>query len=241
MRNTLPLLSRPPAPSSSFSRAPSPLQSSDTPSQHVPTIRLISATPSAAGSAGDASTSFASSSFASVAPFAASSPLAPKPESDAPRKRLVPKKSKLGLLGGGSKTKDKGNKDFSDVVRRVGGAPSTGRSGFEIYVDQGEDPEMGEIVVVKKKKSRLGLDGLSWGALGEVTNMPKENAKEKEVKVKAAASQENLLKVKGDENQKWWSIGRGRKDSKSKEKDKEQKAPARSKSACWFRYLVSAF
>ena len=43
----------------------------------------------------DASTSFASSSFASVAPFAASSPLAPKPESDAPRKRLVPKEGWL--------------------------------------------------------------------------------------------------------------------------------------------------
>ena len=223
MRNTLPLLSRAPAPNSSFTRAPSPLPSSDTPSHPVPTIRLISATPSAAGSAGDASTSFASSSFASISPFAASSPLAPKPESEAPRKRLVPKKSKLGLLGGGkSKEKEKASKDFSDVVRRVGGAPSTGR-GFEIYVDQGEDPDMGEIVVVKKKKSRLGLDGMKWGALGEVTNIPaapKEQPK--------AAPVENLLKVKGDENQKWWSIGRGRKDSKGKEK--EQKVPARSKS-----------
>ena len=135
MRNTLPLLSRPPAPHSS--RALSPLPS-DTPSHPVPTIRLISATPSAAGSAGDASTSFASSSYASIAPFA-SSPLAPKVDSDAPRKRIVPKKSKLGLLGGG-KTKEKVNKDFSDVVRRVGGTPSTGRGGFEIYVDQNDDP-----------------------------------------------------------------------------------------------------
>ncbi|RPD56493.1 hypothetical protein L226DRAFT_550932 [Lentinus tigrinus ALCF2SS1-7] len=220
MRNTLPLLSRAPAPNSSFSRAPSPLQFSDTPSHPVPTIRLISATPSAAGSAGDASTSFASSSFASVAPFA-SSPLAPKPEVEAPRKRLVPKKSKLGLLTS-SKTKEKVNKDFSDVVRRVGGAPSTGRSGFEIYVDQTEDPDMGEIVVVKKKKSRLGLDGMKWGALGEVTNIP--SASQEQPK---SAPADNLLKVKGDENQKWWSIGRGRKDSKGK--DKEQKAPARSK------------
>ncbi|KAH9913689.1 uncharacterized protein BXZ73DRAFT_81864 [Epithele typhae] len=208
MRNTLPLLSRPPAPTnSSFSRAPAPLPTSDTPAHHVPTIRLISATPSAAGSAGDAT----------------------------PRKRLVPKRSKLGLLGGSSRAKDRTGKDLSDVVRRVGGAPSTGGSGFEIYVDQGEDPEMGEIVVVKKKKSRLGLDGMRWGALGEVTNVPsakeqrtKESTKEKE---NAKGQNENLLKVKGDENQKWWSIGRGRKDSKGKEKEKEkeEKAPARSK------------
>ena len=223
MRNTLPLLSRPLAPNSSFARAPSPVPPSDPPSQPMPTIRLISATPSAAGSAGDASTSFASSSFVSVAPFAASSPLAPKPEA-APKKRLVPKKSKLGLLGG-SKMKEKTNKDFSDVVRRVGGAPSTGRGGFEIYVDQNDDPELGEILVVKKKKSRLGLDGIKWGALGEVTNVPA--APKEQLKV---APVDNLLKVKGDENQKWWSIGRGRKDSKSKEK--EQKFPSRSQSAC---------
>ena len=223
MRNTL--LSRPPAPSSS--RAPSPLPSSDTPSHPVPTIRLISATPSAAGSAGDASTaSFASSSFASIAPFA-SSPLAPKPQAEATRKRLVPKKSKLGLLGSSKAKENKASKDFSDVVRRVGGAPSTGRSGFEIYVDQGDDPEMGEIVVVKKKKSRLGLNGMSWGALGEVTNVPAAAKEQKEMKEKVAPA-DGLLRVKGDENQKWWSIGRGRKDSKSK--DKEQNPPARSKS-----------
>ncbi|KAI0635339.1 hypothetical protein C8Q77DRAFT_1054820 [Trametes polyzona] len=223
MRNTLPLLSRAPAPSSTFARSSSPAPPADiTPQDPVPTIRLISATPSAAGSAGDVSTSFASSSYASIAPFA-SSPLAPKPNSEATRKRIVPKKSKLGLLGG-SKTKEKANKDFSDVVRRVGGAPSTGRSGFEIYVDQNDDPELGEIVVVKKKKSRLGLDGMKWGTLGEVTNVPSAPKDQK------SAPADNLLKVKGDENQKWWSIGRGRKDSKSKDKEqKEQKPPARSK------------
>ncbi|OSC98903.1 hypothetical protein PYCCODRAFT_1470720 [Trametes coccinea BRFM310] len=216
MRNTLPLLSRAPPPSSSSS---SVFPSDITPQDPVPTIRLISATPSAAGSAGDASLSFASSSYATIAPFA-SSPLAPKNDANAPKKRLVPKKSKLGLLGGG-KNKDKSNKDFSDIARRVGSAPSTGRGGFEIYVDQNDDPELAEIVVVKKKKSRLALDGMKWGTLGEVTNVP---AAPKEQK---SAPSDNLLKVKGDENQKWWSIGRGRKDSKGK--DKEQKAPARSK------------
>ena len=102
--------------------------------------------------------------------------------------------------------------------------PCQGRGQFEIYVDQNDDPELGEIVVVKKKKSRLGLDGMKWGALGEVTNVP--SAAQEQPK---PAPTDNLLKVKGDENQKWWSIGRGRKDSKSK--DKEQKFPSRSQSA----------
>lgn len=208
MRNTLPLLSRAPTPSSS---------SSATPPQHVPTIRLISATPSATGSASDASTS-----FSAVAPFA-SSPLAPRPDSQLPRKRVVPKKSKLGLLGGG-KTKEKTNKDFSDVVRRVGGGEtaSTGRGGFEIYVDHADDPDYEEIVVVKKKKSRMGLDGMRWGALGEVTNVQSVPKERKNAPV------EHLLKVKGDDTQKWWSIGCGRKDSKGKEKENE-KGSVRSK------------
>ncbi|KAH9837979.1 uncharacterized protein C8Q71DRAFT_898946 [Rhodofomes roseus] len=219
MRNTLPLLSRAPAPSSSSSSsAVHSRPSTDTPPHAMPTIRLISATPSATGSAADAS---GSTSLSSIAPFAASSPLAPRPTSEAPRKRLVPKKSKLGLLAGvaSSKLKDKATKDFSDVVRRVGGDPtstSSGRGGFEIYVDHAEDEELGEILVVKKKKSRMGLDSLRWGgALGEVTNVPPAAQKE-------GKAGETLLPVKVEENQKWWSISRGRKDSKGKEKEKEK-------------------
>lgn len=174
--------------------------------------------------------------MSSIAPFATSSPLAPRLASEAPRKRLVPKKSKLGLLAGvaGGRTKGKANKDFSDVVRRVGGDPastSSGRGGFEIYVDHAEDEELGEILVVKKKKSRAGLDSLRWGgALGEVTNAP--SAAHKEGKMGAT-----LMPLKVEEHQKWWSIGRGRKDSKGKEKDnggssiRATLAP-RSKSKC---------
>lgn len=73
---------------------------------------------------------------------------------------------------------------------------------------------------------------MKWGTLGEVTNLP---AAPKETK--QAPVDNNLLKVKGDENQKWWSIGRGRKDSKGK--DKEQKPPARSKSKSLPRYESS--
>ncbi|KAI0077491.1 hypothetical protein K474DRAFT_1077009 [Panus rudis PR-1116 ss-1] len=218
MRNTLPTLSRAQAAGSSAPQA--------TPPQ--PTIRLISATPSASGSTIDPNLS-----VASVAPFA-SSPLAPRDrDTEAPRKRLVPKKSKLALLGGGgsNKAKDKANKDFSDVVRRVGANTNSGSTtgkGFEIYVDHADDSELGEIVVVKKKKSRLGLDGMGWGALGEVTNMPASSAPAPPAKTKPAPS-DNLLKVKTDENQKWWSIGRGRKDSKQKAAEKEQEIPSRSK------------
>lgn len=136
--------------------------------------------------------------------------IAPKP--DVPtRRRLVPKKSKLGLLGVGSK--DKG-KDLSDVVRRVGADSSSARGGFEIYVDPTNDPDLGDILVVKKQKSRAGLNGMSWGALGEVTNVPNAS---RNAPVSGAT-----LKVK-DEDKKWWSIGRGRKDSKEKEEKENAK------------------
>ncbi|KAF9219060.1 hypothetical protein BS17DRAFT_439592 [Gyrodon lividus] len=180
----------------------------------VPTIRLTAATPSEAN---------APRHVTSVAPWTTeTAPVIIAPKSTAggvpSRKRLVPKKSKLGLLGSSSARER--NQDFSDVVRRVGGGSANGGSGgFEIYVDPANDPDIGEILMVKKKKSRVALDGMQWGTLGEVTNIssvtrPKEKGGKKE--------KENLLKVKVDENQKWWSIGRGRKDSKEKEKDKER-------------------
>ena len=96
----------------------------------------------------------------------------------------------------------------------------TGTGGFEIYVDPADDPEIGEILLVKKKKSRAALSGMNWGTLGEVTNVP-STTKSKESKEKGGKKEkEGLLKIKGDENQKWWSIGRGRKDSKEKEKER---------------------
>lgn len=218
MRNTLPLLSR-----------PQPSSTDSTPTQAYPSIRLISATPSASGLSAAANSSPILPSPPSVAPFATQSPsaLAPR-ESRPPRKRLVPKKSKLGLLGAvnaaGNKVKDKaGSKDFSDVVRRIGGqaASASAGKGFEIYVDQGDEKDVNEIVVVKKKKSRLGLDGMRWGSLGEVTNIPATSASKEKAKEKAPV--EHLLKVKGEDSQRWWSIGRGRKDSKEKGKSKENK------------------
>jgi hypothetical protein len=118
----------------------------------------------------------------------------------------VPKKSKLGLLGYGRK--ERGN-DSSDVVRRVGADTESTCGGFEIYVDPTNDPEFGDIVVVKKQKSRGALNEMAWGALGEVTNAPNMP--------RAGPVYDDAFKVK-DEDKKWWSIGRGRKDSKEKEK-----------------------
>jgi serine/arginine repetitive matrix protein 2 len=172
----------------------------------MPTIRLISAAPTAAGSAPGLGDPFIDTSFSSPSVTASPpTPLAPKNDSQAPRKRLVPRKSKLGLLVSGKRSKTPENNDLSDVVRRVGvNAPtdSVAKSGFEIYVDPTAQPEVGEVLMVKKKKSRAALSALKWGTLAEVTN--------------SAPSKDSTrgAKLKNEEKEKWWSIGRGRKDSK---------------------------
>jgi hypothetical protein len=86
------------------------------------------------------------------------------------------------------------------------------------------DPELGEIVMIKKKKSRVALGNIAWDGnapLGEVsTNVPKG--------VKEVSKKEKEEK----KEDKWWStiaVGRGRKDSKDKEKDR---FPERAKSKC---------
>jgi len=153
--------------------------------------------------------------------------LAPKSDAnEQPRKKLVPKKSKLNILNiGRDKEKDRA-KDFSDVVRRVSASPSTS-GGFEIYVDPTVDPDVGEIVIVEKKKSRAALDSMSWGALSEATNFPKST----QIGASQPVTKENpaFLKVKVDEERKWWSISRGRKDSKEKTKGKENKITTNNK------------
>lgn len=209
----LQLLSRS-TPDTVRSRSPSPL-TTPTSKLQVPTIRLTAATPCNTNPADD---------IGRVAPWVTSEatpvPIAPKlaTNRELSRKRLVPKKSKLSLLGSSSSSAKPREQDFLDGARRAQGASVNDESnGFEIYVDPANDPDIGEILMVKKKKSRLGLNGLQWGTLGEVTNVPPvTKPKEK------AGKKESLLKVKVDENQKWWSIGRGRKDSKEKDKGKDK-------------------
>lgn len=214
MRNTLSLLSR-------SSAVTTPPQAGPP----IPSIRLISATPSATGFSSEASTSLNRSLEESWATMPV--PMASK--SDVPsRKRLVPKKSKLGILNmGRDKEKNRG-KDLSDVVRRVGADSFSARGGFEIFVDPTDDPDIGEIVMVKKKKSRLAINGMAWGALNEVTNVPK-------VPPKDSAP---LQKVKNEEKEKWWTLGRGRKDSKEKTKEnKENKMSSKRRSSIMNRCL----
>jgi hypothetical protein len=143
-------------------------------------------------------------------------------DTDVPRVRLVPKKSKLGLLGG-AKEKVK-----QQQHSKTG---SSGRGGFDIYVDPTYDPDIGEIVMVKKKKSRAALDGMQWGPLGEVTNV-----------APVPPPKQSFLRPKSEEKEKWWTIGRGRKDSKEKSKEAErQKDIARSKCKSLPMYAASYF
>lgn len=181
-----------------------------------PTIRLISSTPSATGLSSSEPNSSVGNITASDSSWASVGlPLAPKPTaSNTPRRRLVPKKSKLGLLGKGANDENKERgKDFSDVMRRVGASSLSQRGGFDIYVDSSNDPELGEILMVKKQKSRAGLNDLAWGPLGETTNIPSTTISQHDKQNTKTAS----LKPKTEEKEKWWTIGRGRKDSKDKE------------------------
>jgi hypothetical protein len=173
----------------------------------VPTIRLISAVPTAAGAAPAPGDPFLDTSITAspVSSVPSPTPLAPKEDTQVPRKRLVPKKSKLGLLISGKRSKTPENADLSDVVRRVGGSTTTAsvaKSGFEIYVDPTAQSEAGEVLMVKKKKSRAALSGLKWGTLADVTN----SAPSKDLT--------QTVRLKNEDKEKWWSIGRVRRDSK---------------------------
>ena len=194
-----------PTQSSDQTRTRSILQQTIPEPTPIPTIRLVSAIPSAMGPAPALGDPLASQSSSLSPPI----PLAPKQDIQAPRRRLVPKKSKLGLLVSGKGSKTNGKHDLSDVVRRVGGSATTasvGKSGFEIYVEPIPQPhvDVDEVLLVKKKKSRASLSALKWGTLGEVTNtLPSKDATQ-------------TVRLKNEDKEKWWTIGRGRKDSKDK-------------------------
>jgi hypothetical protein len=59
------------------------------------------------------------------------------------------------------------------------------------------EPQKQEYPMVKKKKSRPALNGMAWGALGEVTNIPKVPPKEVAP----------VPMVKNEEKEKWWTLG----------------------------------
>ncbi|KAM6497668.1 hypothetical protein JOM56_005616 [Amanita muscaria] len=190
-------------------------------------IRLVAAAPSATGLSTEASSSFNNNNSMSFETSSwgsfPSSVLAPKPESTTTTKRkIVPKKSKLSLLNVvGSRDKENRRLDENLRVARAGNQNPNSSIGneVEIYVDSTIDPDIGEILMVKKKKSRAALDGMHWGPLGEVTNIPARGK---------TGDDNKTLKVKGEEKGGWWTIGRGRKDSK--DKSKEGKENPRGKS-----------
>ena len=126
------------------------------------------------------------------------SPLAPRPltTSNASRKRLVPKKSKLGLLGAGKGDKERSQNDFSDVVQCIEGTTSAGQDGYKIYVDHTEDPDLEEIVLVKRRKSHVGLDAVTWGPdEGNMGNVLEPKPSANALKSKAS-EKENAFKPK---------------------------------------------
>src|SRR6266403_3465842 len=146
MRNTMPIRTRAQSQDqlrTLSSQLPTPPQCDS-----MSTIRLISAAPIAAGAAPGLGDPFIDTSFTSPSEtISPPTPLAPKRDTQAPRRRLVPKKSKLGLLVSGKGSKTHGKHDLSDVVRRVGGSTATasdGKSGFEIYVDPLPQPHVGD-------------------------------------------------------------------------------------------------
>jgi hypothetical protein len=116
-------------------------------------------------------------------------------------------------------------------------APAAAR-GFEIYVDPADDPEIGEIVIVKRKKSRAALESVRWGpgALGEMTNTSMNAG----ANMPDEMPTRDMLKMKGEEKGegKWWSIGRGRKDSKEKEKTLKFMATAPARPPCNLFYTA---
>ncbi|KAH8836085.1 hypothetical protein DL96DRAFT_107990 [Flagelloscypha sp. PMI_526] len=195
-----------------------------------PSIRLINATPSASGST-EPNTSLTRPTTTPSVPLGGwdGPAFSSRPLSDDSKKskRLVPKKSKLFATTTDQISRKK-SRDLSDVVRRVGGGSSStlnllnvpdhgrenslslARRGFEIYVDTQQDEEDMEVVVVKKIKSRGGLRGLfgdegsGRSPLGDATNTA------------------NAPKEKDN---KWWTMGKGKRDSKEKDKEKRSKNP----------------
>ena len=83
-----------------------------------------------------------------------------------------------------------------DIIHHFSGDSYSARGGFEIFFDPTIDPDIRDIVMVKKKKSQAALDRMTQSTLGKVTNIPKVPPKEVAP----------LLKVK-NEKDKWWTLG----------------------------------
>jgi len=161
-------------------------------------------------------------------------PLAPR-DSARPAK-LKPKRSRLSMILS-SKPKDKAA-DPSTAASYISAIPE-GRS-FEVYADPTDDPEIGEIVVVQRKKSRAALGDVSWAnnVESELTVKSTINATE----IRERRLSQNLAKENKDGEDKagWWSrtIGRGRKDSDGEDTNKDGDVK-QGRSKCAFMIRLS--
>lgn len=158
------------------------------------------------------------------------SPLAPRGEPRAAK--LKPKRSKLSMI---LKPKDKAA-DPSTAAPRVSTISEAPRS-FEVYTDPADDPEIGEIVVVQRKKSRAALGDVSWGNNAETELTVKSTIDA--TKLRKRRSSKNLAKENKDGEDKagWWSrtIGRGQKEEEANtDSDVKQ-----GRSKCAFIVLLS--
>lgn len=274
------------------------------PSRNTPSVRLISAVPSKAGLSIDSSPTYIpgfNTAVSSRAPTA-SSGLAPKVGGSTNRRRLVPRKSKLGLSGntatehvgtglpsqpsmsgsrsastsfsstvdvvilndsqGGktrqttfSKGKAKASEEFIKSFRQLGThqsavrpsssqGPSARTTSLDVSVDTSSlvDPDVGEIVFVKKPKTRAGLDVMNWdgppGGLDDDTSESHDDAPTLSRATAAALlkdstlgrknsigrqkGQEPMKSIRQDDKQKdskWWSIGRSKGRAKGKDEE----------------------
>jgi serine/arginine repetitive matrix protein 2 len=181
-----------------------PTATATPPVSRIPTIRLTHATPSS------------SSHIFDETLLSPDSIISESPESI--RRIVKPQRSKLNILTGTRR-----EREFSDITRRLG-VHSQVSDGDDVYIDPSQDPDIGEIVVVKKKKSRAALDGIRW-ALGDKTNTNMTGKEENSKKKTKDKVKEDASKTKSDESSKWWTIGRGKKDTKEKQSDKTQPRP----------------
>jgi hypothetical protein len=139
-----------------------------------------------------------------------------------------------------------GRKSGAQSGGRVGigdGVEGDGDGGYEIYVDATDDPELDEeILVVRKKKSRAGLDAVGWGAASPSAPSSSASASTTSAGGGVAGSPLRIGKEKtGGGVEKWWSIGRGRRDSKDRDRDKEnQRARCTSSPSFLSSYLLIA-
>ena len=102
--------------------------------------------------------------------------------------------------------------------------------------------------MVRKRPSRVrgGLDGVRFGWGGEGADVPPPMPQPMGEKTNLVGVKDEKEKEKEGGKERWWTIGRGRKDSKDKEEKKEEKKKGKEnykmsaslKRMCFFLFLI---